>query len=210
MLEEPRHPHVGAHVAAVGGRVPEDPAEVRGPDGQSCVCGSMIAITINVQIATTIQPIARSQRAPRSPPSSTESSSSVSHGASALGPRARERTANRPPPADRRDRRRRRRPRRSGCRTRSTACQARTPRSRFTPARLRRRDRARAQLSWGLAPARGPRRASSTPVSSCQLFASHRAQRWNTTSRPAIRIRIVISAPFAHRVQACIGGLPAL
>ena len=51
--------------------------------------------------------------------------------------------------------------------------------------------------------------SDNTPPSSCQLFASHRAQRWKTTSRPAIRMRIVISAPFAQRVQACIGGLPA-
>jgi hypothetical protein len=48
--------------------------------GHNRVCGSMMTITIHVQMATTIQPNTRCQRAPRSPPSSTQSSSSVSHG----------------------------------------------------------------------------------------------------------------------------------
>ena len=62
-------------------------------------------------------------------------------------------------------------------------------------------------VSGGLERAQDPWPSDITPPSSCQLFASHRAQRWKTTSRPAIRMRIVISAPFAQRVQACIGGL---
>ena len=157
----------------------------------------MITITINVQIATTIQPIARCQRAPRSPPSSTESSSSVSHGdraartTSAIRERA-EPTAAR----DRRGRRRWRRPRRSGCRTRSTACQA------WTASASLPRSAESVELCAAMQAQLGTRASSRTspsditPVSSCQLLASHRAQRWNTTSRPAIRMRIVIERAF--------------
>ena len=160
--------------------------------GQSRVCGSMIAITINVQIATTIQPVARSQRAPRSPPSSTDPSSSEQPRRDAARTTSARRTPNWPPPATDAD---------SSGATPSSIRVSDTIDS--MPGLEPRLASLRPQFAEERRSAQLGTRASSrtspsvmTPVSSCQLFASHRAQRWNTTSRPAIRIRIVIERAF--------------
>jgi len=179
--------------------------------GHSRVCGSMIAITMKVQIASTTQPVVRSQRAPRSPLSSTESSSSESHGV-ARSYAERTKAPNRPLlPTDAKSSE----ATPSSIRVSVTLDSMPGLESRLASLpheRRQRSSRTGSSNSAQFGTLANSRTSPSviTPVSSCQLLASHRAQRWNTTSRPAIRIRIVMSAPFAHRVQACIGGLPAL
>ena len=209
VLEEPRHPHVGAHVAAVGGRVPEDPPEVNVPDrpelrvrvddrddhqradadddpaGRALPAGAAAR---------------RSRRRSRRRPSATASPA---------------RTTNAPAPrTDRRSRPTRTRRRRNALVDQGVGHARQHARPglacSFTRARPRREKPLSRSAQFGTRASSRTSPSVMTPVSSCQLLASHRAQRWKTTSRPAIRIRIVMSAPFAHRVQACIGGLPAL